>query len=173
MNSIDPNPASFTGGLADDIRRHLMFSVGEAIPNATLRNWRIALSLAIRDRVVEPWFRAGQRSRDQNSKRVYYLSLEFLIGRLLDDAVMNLGLEDEAREALAALDVDYDAVVADEPDAALGNGGLGRLAACFLDSLSTVGVPAFGYGIRYNHGLFRQRFEDGWQVEEAEDWLTH
>jgi len=172
MNGIDAPARLQASDLQEDIRRHLMFTVGESVDNARLSNWRIALSHAIRDRVVEPWFRTGQQTAQNASKRVYYLSLEFLIGRLLEDAVMNLGLEEAARKALAAFNVDYDLVVADEPDAALGNGGLGRLAACFLDSLSTVGVPAFGYGIRYHHGLFKQRFDNGWQIEEAEDWLT-
>jgi glucan phosphorylase len=100
------------------------------------------------------------------AKRVYYLSMEFLIGRLLDDGLINLRLQDDAaREALLSFGCDPDKVIADEPDAALGNGGLGRLAACFLESLSTLGVPAHGYGIRYEHGLFRQRIVDGRQVE--------
>lgn len=148
-----------------------MYSVGESPENATIQNWRIALSLAIRDRVIEPWFRAGREVQGSGAKRVYYLSMEFLIGRLLGDAVINLGLEDDARSALDTFGIDYDTVLGDEPDAALGNGGLGRLAACFLDSMSTVGLPAFGYGLRYHHGLFKQHFQDGWQVEEAEDWL--
>src|SRR3546814_3535577 len=96
--------------------------------------------------------------------------MEFLIGRLLEDAIVNLGLDETVHAAVAEFDVDYAALLTDEPDAALGNGGLGRLAACFLDSMSTVGLAAYGYGIRYNHGLFRQTFEDGWQTEEAEDW---
>ena len=105
-------------------------------------------------------------------KRVYYLSLEFLIGRLLEDAIVNLGLNDAAREACVGLDLDFADVLADEPDAALGNGGLGRLAACFLDSLSTLGIPAYGYGIRYEHGLFQQSFRNGRQIEQAEAWLN-
>src|SRR3546814_7290470 len=93
--------------------------------------------------------------------------MEFLIGRRLEDACANLGLDETVPAAVAEFDVDYAALLTDEPDAALGNGGLGRLAACFLDSMSTVGLAAYGYGIRYNHGLFRQTFEDGWQTEEA------
>ena len=132
----------------------------------------MALSHAIRDLVVDPWFDTTRRIYTEDRKRVYYLSMEFLIGRLLEDAVLNLGLEEQARAAMYRFGINYDEVVDDEPDAALGNGGLGRLAACFLDSMSTVGVAAYGYGIRYEHGLFKQGFEDGWQTERPEDWLT-
>ncbi|MGO7422024.1 glycogen/starch/alpha-glucan phosphorylase, partial [Rhizobium ruizarguesonis] len=107
------------------------------------------------------------------AKRVYYLSLEFLIGRLMRDAVSNLGLMEEVRDALASLGVDVNVIAGLEPDAALGNGGLGRLAACFMESMATVDVPAYGYGIRYVHGLFRQQLADGWQVELPENWLAH
>ena len=172
LNGFDTARPALAEDLNQAIHRHLMYSVGETPASATLQNWRVALSLAVRDRLVGPWFRSGEATQEGNRKRVYYLSMEFLIGRLLEDAVINLGLEDEARQALSAFGVAFDQVVADEPDAALGNGGLGRLAACFLDSMSTVGLPAFGYGIRYHHGLFRQSFQDGWQMEEAEDWLT-
>ena len=112
------------------------------------------------------------RAEASGQKRVYYLSLEFLIGRLLSEYLGNLQLHDVCREALAGLDVDLDRIRELEPDAALGNGGLGRLAACFMESMATVGVAGFGYGIRYQHGLFRQLFSDGWQVEQPEDWLS-
>ena len=158
--------------LRDRVAHHLMFSIGRSPGTASLTDWRIALSHAIRDQVVVPWFATFERINRERSKRVYYLSMEFLIGRLLQDATINLGLEEEAREAMANLGVDYAKVIADEPDAALGNGGLGRLAACCLDAMSTVGIPAIGYGIRYNHGLFEQGFVDGWQSEEAETWLN-
>ena len=168
-----PEPADLSAeALHDRIWNHLIFSIGKDRDAARLPDWRLALSHAIRDQVVLPWFRTTHRVNAEDRKRVYYLSMEFLIGRLLQDAVANLGLEDAAREALAMLNTDYEQVVRNEPDAALGNGGLGRLAACFLDSMSSVGLAAHGYGIRYNHGLFRQSFEDGWQVEEAEDWLA-
>ncbi|MEO1457292.1 MAG: glycogen/starch/alpha-glucan phosphorylase, partial [Pseudomonadota bacterium] len=158
--------------LREAVRYHLAYSIGKDAAAAGLHDWRLALSRAIRDRVMEPWFATTRRAYDGDHKRVYYLSMEFLIGRLLEDAISNLGLGEAAREALESLDVDYDAALKDEPDAALGNGGLGRLAACFLDSMSTVGVPAHGYGIRYDHGLFKQSFTDGWQQERPEDWLT-
>ncbi len=154
------------------IEHHLVFSFGKDRNAAKLTDWRLALSRAIRDEVVVPWFETTRRVYRQDGKRVYYLSLEFLIGRLLHDATVNLGLEDNARAAMEAIGIDYDRVVLDEPDAALGNGGLGRLAACFMDSMASVGLPAYGYGIRYDHGLFRQGFDHGWQTEEAEDWLA-
>jgi len=172
-HAILPDPGPVTAeGLRQQVWHHLVFSIGKNMRSARLSDWRLALSLAIRDQVVLPWFRTTERIYAEDMKRVYYLSMEFLIGRLLEDAANNLGLADAAREAMASLDVDYDKLVADEPDAALGNGGLGRLAACFLDSMSSIGVPAIGYGIRYHHGLFRQSFQDGWQAEEAEDWLS-
>ncbi len=158
--------------LRQAILTHLEFSQGKDLAHASLFDMRMALTLAIRDKVIEPWFRATRATYAAQSKRVYYLSMEFLIGRLLEDAVMNLGLTELANEAVAGLGFDFRSVVDDEPDAALGNGGLGRLAACFLDSMSTLGCPAYGYGIRYEHGLFRQSFgPDGRQVEQAEDWL--
>ncbi len=154
------------------IARHLKFSLGKDAAHASIRDWRMALSLALRDAIVDPWFASTRRTYEEQRKRVYYLSMEFLIGRLLEDAAVNLGVDEIAKEAIESLGQDYRAVVVDEPDAALGNGGLGRLAACFLDSLSTLGIAAYGYGIRYEHGLFHQRFESGRQVETAEIWLT-
>lgn len=157
--------------LRADIERHLLYTFGKDPAHAVLSDWRKALSMAVRDRMIVPWIMATQRTYASDAKRVYYLSMEFLIGRLLEDAIINLDLHDLARDALAMLGQDLSEVIADEPDAALGNGGLGRLAACFLDSLATIGCPAMGYGIRYEHGLFRQRFEGGQQVEEPETWL--
>ena len=157
--------------LRAEILRHLRLSMGKDPDHASLYDWRMSLSLALRDQVVGPWFSSTRRTYEGRHKRVYYLSMEFLIGRLIEDVTINLDLEGPAREALAALGQDYDIVVADEPDAALGNGGLGRLAACFMDSLSTLAIPAYGYGIRYEHGLFEQHFQDGQQVETAERWL--
>ena len=117
------------------------------------------------------WPRPAPTTSPQG-KRVYYLSLEFLIGRLLHDSLNNLGLVDRMRAALAELGVDYDRLRNVEHDAALGNGGLGRLAACFMESMATLGIAAHGYGIRYNHGMFRQVIQDGWQQEYPENWLT-
>lgn len=158
--------------LQEDILRHLKQSLGKDSSHASLYDWRMSLALAMRDRVVEPWFESTRKTYNGKHKRVYYLSMEFLIGRLIEDVTINLEAEDIAREALANLGQDYNNVVADEPDAALGNGGLGRLAACFMDSLSTLSIPAYGYGIRYEHGLFEQHFQDGQQIETAEGWLA-
>ncbi|MDZ4134642.1 MAG: glycogen/starch/alpha-glucan family phosphorylase, partial [Paracoccaceae bacterium] len=158
--------------LKSDIVRHLTYTLGKDAPHASRYDWRMALSYAIRDRIVEPWFASTRRSWAQDRKRVYYLSMEFLIGRILEDATINLGLRDTAEAAMADLGQDFRSIVEDEPDAALGNGGLGRLAACFMESMATLGCPAYGYGIRYEHGLFRQRFEGGQQVETPEDWLN-
>ena len=165
-------PITTVDALRDDILRHLKLSLGKDPEHAILYDWRMSLSLALRDRVVEPWFASTRKTYEGKHKRVYYLSMEFLIGRLIEDVTINLDVEGAAREAMASLGQDYEAVVADEPDAALGNGGLGRLAACFMDSLSTLAIPAYGYGIRYEHGLFEQHFQDGQQIETAEGWLA-
>ena len=158
--------------LQQEILRHLKLSQGKDPEHASRYDWRMALSLALRDMIVEPWFESTRATYQANGKRVFYLSMEFLIGRLIEDVAINLGVDEIAAQAMDALGLDYKTIVADEPDAALGNGGLGRLAACFLDSLSTLAIPAHGYGIRYEHGLFEQHFEDGRQIETAEGWLA-
>ena len=160
-----------SAALSRSVEYHLRYTTGKAPDAATLTDWRLAVSRAIRDLVIAPWFETTRRVYAEDRKRVYYLSMEFLVGRLLEDAVANLGLDEQLRDVVEGFGVDYGTLLADEPDAALGNGGLGRLAACFLDSMATVGLAAHGYGIRYAHGLFRQSFEDGWQAEDAEDWL--
>lgn len=168
----DMTPSYNVSTMRTQILRHLTQSLGKDAKHASTYDWRMSMSLALRDLVVDPWFASTRRTYEAKGKRVYYLSMEFLIGRLIEDVAVNLGLEDVARAAMEDLGQSYDIVVADEPDAALGNGGLGRLAACFLDSLSTLGIPAYGYGIRYEHGLFEQHFEDGRQIETAEGWLA-
>lgn len=151
---------------------HLQFTVGADPQRASTLDWRLALSHTIRDRALAPWLEAQRRTREESRKRVHYLSMEFLIGRLLEDTTMNLGLRDVVVEALDGLGLSFTDLADDEPDAALGNGGLGRLAACYLESMSTLGLPAYGYGLRYEHGLFKQGFEDGRQIETPEDWLV-
>ena len=158
--------------LQANILRHLKNSLGKDTVHASTYDWRMSLALSLRDMVVDPWFESTRKTYEARGKRVYYLSMEFLIGRLIEDVSINLGAEEAAEAALAALGQDYAEVVADEPDAALGNGGLGRLAACFMDSLATLGIPAYGYGIRYEHGLFQQHFDNGVQVETPEGWLA-
>ena len=159
--------------LAREILSALTYRVGKDPAVATQYDWLSAASRVVRDRMVERWVASTKRAYQQSDKRVFYLSLEFLIGRLLMDSISNLGLMEKFREALASLDVDLDEIAALEPDAALGNGGLGRLAACFMESMATVDIPAHGYGIRYTNGMFRQEISDGWQVELPETWLSH
>ena len=150
----------------------LTYNVGKDPEKATQQDWFLATALAVRDRMVDRWIPSSRVVRNEGRKQVYYLSLEFLIGRLLFDALNNLGILGTMREALAGLGVDLDALQDLEPDAALGNGGLGRLAACYMESMATLAVPAYGYGIRYNHGLFRQKIKNGWQQEFPENWLS-
>lgn len=138
---------------------------------ATRRDWYVAAALTLRDRIVHRWLQSAEDAQKTEQKRVCYLSLEFLIGRLLTDAASNLGLLNEFKLALQDLGIDFKEIVNVEPDAALGNGGLGRLAACFMESMSTLCIPAVGYGIRYEHGLFRQIIADGRQEEFPEQWL--
>ncbi|MHB2169300.1 glycogen/starch/alpha-glucan phosphorylase [Alsobacter sp. R-9] len=156
----------------DAILAKLTYSVGKNPIVASKRDWFIATVLAVRDRIVERWMASTQATYAAKSKRVYYLSLEFLIGRLLADALTQLQLTEPVREALQELGVDLEELRQIEPDAALGNGGLGRLAACFMESMSTLSIAAYGYGIRYDHGLFRQVIQDGWQQEFPETWLS-
>ncbi len=153
------------------ILKRLVYSVGKDTDFAVPRDWCVALTLAVRERLMDRWMATTKKVYQTDVKRVYYLSMEFLIGRLLADTMLNLGMTDLCRAALEDLGVDLDEILQEEPDAALGNGGLGRLAACFMDSMSTLGIAAYGYGIRYEHGLFRQHIAEGWQVEEAEEWL--
>ena len=154
------------------ILQKLKYAVGKNAVAASTHDWFVATALAVRDEVVDRWVSSTTKTYRDDDKRVYYLSLEFLIGRLLFDALGNLEMTDTVREALAGLDVDLDLLKTVEPDAALGNGGLGRLAACFMESMATLSIAAYGYGIRYDHGLFRQRIKDGWQLEYPEDWLA-
>jgi len=140
---------------------------------AKAHDWLAAAILTVRDQVIDQWMESTRAMHAAGAKRVYYLSLEFLIGRLLRDALSNLGLTEEMEAALAAYGIDLAQIEELEPDAALGNGGLGRLAACFMESLASLDLPACGYGIRYINGMFRQRIKDGWQVEYPETWLSH
>ncbi|MEO8757433.1 MAG: glycogen/starch/alpha-glucan phosphorylase, partial [Devosia sp.] len=159
--------------LQAEILEKLTYSVGKDAIVARPHDWLKATILAIRDRIIDLWFESSRATWRVSDKRVYYLSLEFLIGRLMRDAMSNIGLMEPVRQALKNLNVDLDDLINLEPDAALGNGGLGRLAACFMDSMATLKIPAYGYGIRYVNGMFRQEMSEGWQVELPEDWLAH
>ncbi|MEJ0019328.1 MAG: glycogen/starch/alpha-glucan phosphorylase [Acetobacteraceae bacterium] len=150
----------------------LTYSAGRDPLIASDRDWFVAAALALRDRVVDRWLLSTRNDNASHRKRVYYLSLEFLPGRLLLDSLNNAGLTEPMRLALAGLGVDLERLRTMEPDPALGNGGLGRLAACFMESMASLGIPAHGFGIRYNHGLFQQVIRDGWQHEYPENWLS-
>ncbi len=151
----------------------LTYAVGKVPELATPRDWFLAVTFATRDIIVGRWLESLNAVYTDGRKRVYYLSLEFLIGRLLFDALTNLGVAEPMSEALDELGVKLSDLRRIEPDAALGNGGLGRLAACFMDSMATLSIAAHGYGIRYDNGLFRQIIRGGWQQETPEDWLVN
>ena len=158
-------------GLKEDFAWHLRYTLAKYDGKATPRDQYTAFAYAIRDRIVERWMDTQERYHAQNERRVSYLSLEFLIGRLLGNNVINLKLDKECSEALKEYGLDWNSLRDFEVDAGLGNGGLGRLAACFLDSLSTLDLAGMGYGLRYDYGIFRQRIVDGQQVEEPDSWL--
>jgi len=164
----DRDVAAFKRAVANK----LIYAVGKDPVAASQDDWLNATSQAVRDQLVERWMMTTRANYAQDLKRVYYLSMEFLIGRTFTNALLAVDLYDTVREALADFGVDMAALSEREPDAALGNGGLGRLAACFLDSMATLGVPGMGYGIRYEYGMFRQRIVDGQQVETPDYWLT-
>ena len=150
----------------------LTYAAGRDPLVASDRDWFVAAALALRDRIVDRWLSSTRSDNAENRKRIYYLSLEFLPGRMLLDSLNNAGLIEPMRLALAELGVDLERLRTVEPDPALGNGGLGRLAACFMESMASLGIPTHGFGIRYNHGLFQQVIRDGWQHEYPETWLS-
>ena len=168
----DMPPPDDSNRFKHDLLAKLTLAVGKDPEHATARDWLMATALTVRDRMALRWIESTRRIYANEEKRVYYLSMEFLIGRLLTDALSNLELHETCEAALADLGRSLDELKQLEPDAALGNGGLGRLAACFLESMGSVGIAGFGYGIRYDHGLFRQAFDDGFQIEKPEDWLA-
>jgi glycogen phosphorylase len=155
------------------LSNHLVLSCFKTDLGATPRDWYHAAAYTVRDHVVERWVETSNKYDEQDPKRVYYLSLEFLIGRMLSNAALNLGVQDELTAGLAALGRNMESAAEMENDAALGNGGLGRLAACFLDSMATMDIPAAGYGIRYEYGMFKQSIEHGQQVENPDNWLRY
>ncbi|XP_069495053.1 glycogen phosphorylase, liver form [Ambystoma mexicanum] len=159
--------------LKKGFNRHLHFTLVKDRNVATPRDYYFALAHTVRDHLVGRWIRTQQYYYEQDPKRTYYLSLEFYMGRTLQNTMINLGLQNACDEAIYQLGLDIEELEEMEEDAGLGNGGLGRLAACFLDSMATLGLAAYGYGIRYEYGIFNQKIRDGWQVEEADDWLRH
>jgi len=152
---------------------HLYYTCLKDPPSATLLNVYEAVAHAVRDRLVQRWIRTQRTYYEQNVKRVYYLSAEFLLGRALDQNLLSLGIHDVAVDLLGAYGLELRHVLEEENDPGLGNGGLGRLAACFLDSMATLGIPGYGYGIRYEFGIFEQQIRDGWQVEHGDAWLRY
>ncbi len=149
----------------------LIFLIGRSPDEASQRDWLNAALYAVRDLVTEGWISTAKQSRDEKTRRVYYLSMEFLMGRTLSNAMLAEGVYDLTKQALAQLDVNLEEVLEKEVDPGLGNGGLGRLAACFMDSIATLALPGMGYGIRYEYGMFQQHIEDGRQVEKPDAWL--
>lgn len=155
----------------NEVVRHVETTLARSMFNCDESAAYAATSLAFRDRLILEWNKTQQRQTFADSKRVYYLSLEFLMGRALDNAMLNIGQRDVAKAGLSELGFRIEDIIQQEHDAALGNGGLGRLAACFLDSLASLNFPAWGYGLRYRYGIFKQTIEDGYQVEEPDYWL--
>jgi starch phosphorylase len=160
-------------GAIESFARQMTYGVVRDEYTATPFDSYKALALAVRDQIVERWFATQEHYYKTDAKRVYYLSLEFLLGRLLMNNIMNLRASDIYRQAIEDVGYDIDTLAAEEADAGLGNGGLGRLAACFLDSAATLDIPFYGYGIRYEYGIFRQRFENGFQIETPDNWLRY
>jgi starch phosphorylase len=159
--------------LKRSLSNRLIYSLGKDPITATNRDWFHTTAYAVRERLIERWMETMRSYYESDSKRVYYLSMEFLTGRMLSNALLNMGFYEECREALSDLELDLERIRELEADAALGNGGLGRLAACFLDSMATLSLPSYGYGIRYEYGMFTQRIENGCQVEHPDNWLRY
>ena len=168
VRATAPNEAA---ALLHQFTNHLLYSLAKDQYSATSRDRFMSLALTARDRLIDRWISTQQRYYKKDAKRVYYLSAEFLMGRALANNLINLGLYETARDGLKMLDLDLGQLVDEEVDAGLGNGGLGRLAACFLDSMATLDIPGYGYGIRYEFGMFEQEIKQGWQVEKPDEWL--
>jgi starch phosphorylase len=164
-------PVQFSGTSDALYERHLLFDSVRDVTSAGARERFEAVARSVRDVLSQRWIRTEQTYERENPKRIYYLSMEFLIGRSVANNVMNMLLEPIARRVSEEKHVDWLGLLEQEPDAGLGNGGLGRLAACFLDSMATMQLPAMGYGLRYEYGMFRQTIEDGWQREQPDNWL--
>lgn len=166
-------PVENVATLKKNFNRHLHYTLVKDRNVATPRDYYFALAHTVRDHLVGRWIRTQQHYYETDPKRVYYLSLEFYIGRTLANTMVNVGIQSSCDEAMYQLGLDIEELEEIEEDAGLGNGGLGRLAACFLDSMATLGLAAYGYGIRYDYGIFTQKIENGWQMEEPDEWLRY
>ncbi len=172
VNANELRTGMTTSSLRKAIVDHLRYTLGRPAQLLEPQHFYHALALAVRDRMQSRWIDTTQTYLDLSRKVAVYLSAEFLLGPHLGNNLLNLGLEEEARAALAELGQDYDVVLDCEEEPGLGNGGLGRLAACYMESLATLQRPAIGYGIRYEFGIFDQEIRDGWQVERTDNWLA-
>ena len=159
----------FKKSIIENVKNQYRRTIDEATPQQIFQ----AVSYAIKDVIIDDWIATQKQFDETGAKKVYYLSMEFLMGRALGNNIINLGAKKAVKEALEELGFDLNAIEDQEPDPALGNGGLGRLAACFLDSLATLGYPAYGCGIRYHYGMFKQKIQDGYQVEVPDEWLKN
>jgi starch phosphorylase len=169
----DERTSNTVAALKQGILDNLFYVVGKRVEVATDMDHFMALAYTVRDRILARWRTTKEDYAKHNVRTVYYLSAEFLMGPYLANNILNLGIEDVIRQAAAELDLDLSHLIGKESEPGLGNGGLGRLAACYLDSLATLGVPAMGYGIRYEFGMFHQAIRDGWQVELTDYWLRY
>ena len=167
------SPTLSVEALKHSIAYKLMFTIGKDPVIANKHEWLNATLFAVRDRLVERWLRSNRAQLSQETRQVYYLSMEFLIGRTLSNALLSLGIYDDVKTALEEMGLDLEELIDEENDPGLGNGGLGRLAACFLDSLATLALPGRGYGIRYDYGMFKQNIVDGRQKESPDYWLEY
>ena len=165
----DFDKESFKTEVKNNVKILYRRDIEEATPQMIYQ----AVAYSVKDDIIDRWIETHKEYKKQNAKKVYYLSMEFLIGRLLGNNILSLGYYPQIKEALEEMGFDMDFIEDQERDPALGNGGLGRLAACFLDSLSTLGYPAYGCGIRYRYGMFKQMIKDGYQYEVPDDWLIN
>ncbi|WP_125139995.1 glycogen/starch/alpha-glucan phosphorylase [Clostridium transplantifaecale] len=163
------NKEAIKRSIIDNVKNQFRKTIDEATPQQVYQ----AVAYAVKDVIIDEWIATQKTFDETKAKKVYYLSMEFLMGRALGNNIINLGAQKEIREALEELGFDLNAIEDQEPDPALGNGGLGRLAACFLDSLATLGYPAYGCGIRYHYGMFKQKIENGYQIEVPDEWLKN
>lgn len=165
-SSAEPRAQNFE----DLVLRHIRYSIARDSTQLCEADWYKAVSLAVRDLIVERMIAAQSAFDRADAKRVYYLSMEFLVGRSLDNNLANLELTQQCRAMLGRRGIDLDRILEYEPDPALGNGWLGRLAACFLDSMASLGIAGYGYGINYEFGLFKQEIDNGYQLEQPDQW---